>query len=191
MDSQEDNKKEKFLLFFQPNVNNDTDVFVCCSLLSGAQFVLILLIFIAFIYFYNGLYAAKTSTIISFIFCVIYIVIGGFLFISTLTQKYALAKISYLFYEFIFFFKLFDYIIILIIDFYYLFYDYEYYAITLSVLMAAILELTIMGYFLYVIYSYLYLIDYYNADTNKVGAQYQELLKDGDDNYESKISNDI
>ena len=191
MNTQTNSKKEKFLIFFQPSVNNNTDVFVCCSILNGAQFVSILLIFIAFIYFYNGLYAAKTSTIISFILCLVYIISGGFLFISTLTQKYILAKISYFFYEFIFCIKLLDYIILFIIDFYNLFFDYEYYTVTLSVIMGAILELTIMSYFLYVTYCYLYLIDYYNINTNKVGAQYQELLKDNNENYESKISMQI
>ena len=46
-----------------------------------------------------------------------------------------------------------------------------------------------MGYFLYVTYCFLIITKFYNNDINKVGAEYQELLKDFKEDKEFKELN--
>ena len=113
--------------------------------------------------------------------CVLYLISGFFLFLSTYTEKYIYAKIAYVLYQLIFFVKSVDYICLLIIELYNFYYDFSYYPKILAVVLGGAVELGIMSYFIFVIYCYLYIIDSYNNSMNKVGAEYQELLKDNND----------
>ena len=174
----DNNKKDKFLLLFVPVVNKNSDVFVCLRIITGAQFVSIMLFFFAFIYFYNALYSTFFQSLIGMLLCIVYLVSGCFLYLSTCFEKYIYAEISYILYEIVFFAKSIDYIIILIVELYNFYYDFTYYPKILSVVLGGTVELGIMSYFLFVIYCYLYIIDTYNNTLNKVGAEYQELLKD-------------
>ena len=171
-------KKDKFLLLFVPIVNKNTDVFVCLRIITGAQFVSIMLFFFAFIYFYNSLYAAFLQLLMGMSLCVLYLISGFFLFLSTYTEKYIYAKIAYVLYQLIFFVKSVDYICLLIVELYNCYYDFSYYPKILAVLLGGTVELGIMSYFIFVIYCYLYIIDIYDNNMSKVGMEYQEFLKD-------------
>ena len=189
MDRENDDKKDKFLLLFVPTVNQQSDVFVCCSILNGNRFISILLLIISGIYFYSALISTKLYTIISLIFCLIYGASGFSLIFSTFTQNYIYAKIAYVLYEINFFIKFTGYILLILVNLLYIFSNTKYIIKAFGVILAGVIELGIMAYFIYVMYCFLIIIKYYNNDINKVGAEYQELLKDAQDNQEFKELN--
>ena len=78
MERENDEKKDKYLLLFVPTVNQQSDVFVCCSIIVGNQFISIIMLIISCIYFYNALYSTKLSTIIDLIICLVYGASGCF-----------------------------------------------------------------------------------------------------------------
>ena len=178
MERENDEKKDKFLLLFVPTVNQQSDVFVCCSIINGNQFISIIMLIISGIYFYNALYATKLSAIFDLMLCLVYGASGLFLFISTFNQNYIYAKIPYALYEITFFVKFFIYLILFMFDFIYIFSDSKYLTQLFAVLLGGGIELGIMSYFIYVMYCFLIITKYYNNDINRVGAEYQELLKD-------------
>ena len=186
MERENDERKDKFLLLFVPTVNQQSDVFVCCSIINGNQFISLIMLIISAIYFYNALYATKLSAIIDLLLCLVYGASGCFLFISTFSQNYIYAKIPYALYEITFFVKFFVYIILFIYDFIYIFSDTKYVTKMFAVLLGGGIELGIMSYFIYVMYCFLIITKYYNNDINRVGAEYQELLKDFKDDKEFK-----
>jgi len=186
MERENDEKKDKFLLLFLPTVNKQSDVFVCCSILNGNQFISILLLMISSIYFYNALYATKLSLILNLIICLVYGASGFFLFYSTMNQNYIFAKIAYVLYEITFFIKFILYLIVFLLDFLYVFSNTRYLTRMFAVLLGGGIELGIMSYFIYVMYCFLIVTKYYDKDINKIGAEYQELLKDFNDDKEFK-----
>ena len=189
MERENDEKKDKYLLLFVPTVNQQSDVFVCCSIIIGNQFISVIMLMISCIYFYNALYATKLSAIIDLIICLVYGASGCFLIISTIYQNYIYAKISYVLYEITFFVKLVGYSFLLLVDIFYIFGDTRYITKAFAVLLGGAIELGIMSYFIYVMYCFLIITKFYNNDINKVGAEYQELLKDFKDNKEFKELN--
>ena len=186
MERENDEQKDKYLLLFVPTVNQESDVFVCCSIISGNQFISIILLIISGIYFYNALYATKLTTIFDLILCLVYGASGCFLFISTFNQNYIYAKIPYVLYEITFFIKLVVYIFIFLINILYIFSDLKFIITTVGLLLGGAIELGIMSYFIYVMYCFLVITKYYNNDINRIGAEYQELLKDSKDDKEMK-----
>ena len=178
MERENDEKKDKYLLLFVPTVNQQSDVFVCCSIINGNQFISIIMLIISGIYFYNALYATKLSAIVDLILCLVYGASGCFLFISTFNQNYIYAKIPYVLYEITFFVKFVGYIILFLVNFLYVFSDIRYLTKMFAVLLGGAIELGVMSYFIYVMYCFLIMTKYYNNDLNRVGAEYQELLKD-------------
>ena len=89
--------------------------------------------------------------------------------LSTFFEKYIYAKIAYVIYEFVFFLKSADYIIILIIELYNFYYDFSYYPKILAVVLGGAVELGIMSYFLlclffvhyHLLYRYFLFVYYY------------------------------
>ena len=188
MERENEEKKDKFLLLFVPTVNQQSDVFVCCSIINGNQFISIIMMLISGIYFYNALYTTKLYAIIDLIFCLVYGASGCFLFISTRNQNqnYIYTKIAYVLYEITFFVKFIGYIILFLLDFIYIFGDLKYLTKIFAILLGGLIELGVMAYFIYVMYCFLIISKFYNNDINKVGAEYQELLKDIQDDKEFK-----
>ena len=186
MERENEEKKDKFLLLFVPTVNQQSDVFVCCSIINGNQFISIIMMLISCIYFYNALYTTKLYAIIDLIFCLVYGASGCFLIFSTFNQNYIYAKIAYVLYEITFFVKFIGYIILFLLDFIYIFGDLKYLTKIFAILLGGMIELGVMAYFIYVMYCFLIISKYYNNDINRVGAEYQELLKDIQDDKEFK-----
>ena len=184
-----DKEKEKYLFIFEPPVFELDNTFLYFSILTGTKFISIILLVFSFLYFYNSLYMKELSVIFSLIFCLIYLLLGGFLLVSTFVLKYEYAKISFLLYETIFLVKLLDYVIIFIINLINFFYDFEYYAKVISSILGGTIELGVMCYFIFVIYRFIYIVNVYNNENNKVGAEYQVLLKDN--NYKKENINYI
>ena len=60
------------------------------------------------------------------------------------------------------------------------------YAKIFAIFMGGCIELGIMSYFIYVMYCFLIISKYYNNDINRVGAEYQELLKEFKEDKEFK-----
>ena len=178
MERENDEKKDKYLLLFVPTVNQQSDVFVCCSIINGNQFISLIMLIISCIYFYNAIYSTKLSAILDLIICFVYGASGCFLFMATFSPNYIYAKIPYVLYEITFFVKLIGYIILLFVDIIYIFTDLTYVTKAFAVLLGGGIELGIMSYFIYVMYCFLIVTKFYNNDINKVGAEYQELLKD-------------
>ena len=185
MERENDEKKDKYLLLFVPTVNQQSDVFVCCSIINGNQFISIIMLIISGIYFYNALYE-KLSAFIDLILCLVYGASGCFLIISTFNQNYIYAKIPYVLYEITFFVKFVGYLILFLVNFLYIFSDLKYLTTMFGILLGGGIELGIMSYFIYVMYCFLIITKYYNNDINRVGAEYQELLKDFKDDKEFK-----
>ena len=186
MERENDEKKDKFLLLFIPTVNQQSDVFVCCSITSGNQFISIIMVIISAIYFYNALFGTKLSAIRDLILCLVYSASGIFLLISTFNQNYIFAKIPYVLYEITFFVKFIAYILLFLVNFFYIFSDLKYLIKVFALLLGGSIELGVMSYFIYVMYCFLIISKYYNNDLNRVGAEYQELLKDFKDDKEFK-----
>ena len=186
MERENDEKKDKYLLLFVPTVSQQSDVFVCCSIINGNKFISIIMVIISAIYFYNALYATKLSAIVDLIFCLVYGASGCFLFISTVNQNYIYAKIPYVLYEITFFVKLVGYIFLCLFYLLFIFSDLNNIVIILGIILGGAIELGIMSYFIYVMYCFLIVTKYYNNNINRVGAEYQELLKDYQDDKEFK-----
>ena len=178
MNIENDEKRDKFLFLFVPTVNQQSEVFVCCSIINGNQFISILMVLMSGIYFYNALYSTKLYAIIYLIGCLVYGVSGCSLFISTFNQNYIYAKIPYVLYEITFFIKLILYLILFLSSFILVFTNIKYFIMMFAVLLGGGIELGLMSYFIYVMYCLLIITKYYNNDINRVGAEYQELLKD-------------
>ena len=186
MERENDEKRDKFLLLFVPTVNQQSDVFICCSILNGNQFISIIMVILSGFYFYNALYDSKLAAIRDLILCLVYGASGCFLFFSTFNQNYIFAKIPYVLYEIIFFAKFISYLIIFLVNFIYIFSDLKYLNKIFAIFLGGCIELGIMSYFIYVMYCYLIISKYYNNDINRVGAEYQELLKDFKEDKEFK-----
>ena len=188
MEKSQDEKRDKFLLLFVPSVTNQSDVFICCSIFSGNLFISIIFLILGGLYFYNSLYTKSLSSIFQLIYTLIYATCGFFLLHAACTQNYISAKISYTLYEINFFVKLILYIIMIIINSIciFLFWDSNYLTKLFALLIAGGIELGIMSYFIFVMYCFLVVSKEYDNDLNRVGAQYQELLKDYKDDKDLK-----
>ena len=136
------------------------------------------MVIISGIYFYNALYVTKLSAIIDLLLCLVYGASGCFLFISTFNQNYIYAKIPYVLYEITFYVIFYAYILLFIYDFISILSDNNYITKLFAVLLGGGIELGIMSYFIYVMYCFLIITKYYDNDINRVGDEYQELLKD-------------
>ena len=136
------------------------------------------MVIISGIYFYNALYVTKLSAIIDLLLCLVYGASGCFLFISTFNQNYIYAKIPYVLYEITFYVIFYAYILLFIYDFISILSDNNYITKLFEVLLGGGIELGIMSYFIYVMYCFLIITKYYDNDINRVGDEYQELLKD-------------
>ena len=176
--------KDKFLGFFTPTVDPQSQVFCCCSITIGNQFISIILLMISCIYFYNALYSIK-SVISQLILCVVYGATGFLLLISTLNQNYILVKISYVLYGINFFMKFILYSLLFLLEIIYIFIDTEYVKTMFSVLLGGIIEICFMSYFLYVMYCYL-IITKFNS-LNRIGDEYQHLIKDSNEKIQESI----
>ena len=188
MEKSNDEKRDKFLLFLVPPVSQQSDVFVCCSITAGNKFISIIFLIISTIYFYNSFYTKDLTSIIQLIYTLIYGACGCFLFNAAFTQNYISAKISYTLYEINFFIKLVLYIILFFINFIcmFIFLDYNYLTKICAICLAGGIELGVMSYFIFVMYCFLVISKDLDNDLNKVGAEYQELLKDYKENKEFK-----
>ena len=186
MERENDEKKDKFLLLFVPTVNQQSDVFVCCSIINGNKFISIIMVILSGLYFYNALYNTKLSAIRDLILCLVYGASGCSLFISTFNQNYIFAKIPYVLYEITFFVKFIAYILLFLVNFIYIFSDLKYLTKMFAIALGGCIELGLMSYFIYVMYCFLIITKYYNNDINRVGAEYQELLKDFKEDKEFK-----
>ena len=105
--------------------------------------------------------------------------------ISTLNQNYIQVKISYVLYGINFFIKFILYSLLFLIEIIYIFIDTKYAKAMLPVLLGGIIELCFMSYFLYVMYCYL-IITKFNT-LNKIGDEYQQLIKDSDEKIQESI----
>ena len=177
MERENDEKRDKFLLLFVPTVNQQSDVFVCCSILNGNQFISIIMLILSSFYFYNALYESKLAAIRDLILCLVYGASGCFLLFSTFNQNYIYAKISYVLYEITFFAKFIGYLVIFLPNFIYILRDLNYLTKIFAIILGGCIELGIMSYFIFVMYCFLVVSKDFDNDLNRVGAEYQELLK--------------
>ena len=184
MERENDENKDKYLGLFTPAVNPQGEVFACCSITVGNQFISIILLMISCIYFYNALYSIK-MVILQLILCLVYGASGFFLFISTLSQNYIHIKISYVLYGITFFIKFILYSFLFLIGIIFIFFDSIYAKAMLLISLGGAIELAIMSYFLYVMYCYLTITKFYNK--NKVGDEYQQLIKDSNEKIQESI----
>ena len=184
MENDNDQSKDKFLGFFTPNVDPQSQVFCCCSITIGNQFISIILLMISCIYFYNALYSIQ-SVIAQLILCLVYGATGFFLLISTLNQNYIQVKISYVLYGINFFIKFILYSLLFFVEIIYIFIDTKYVKAMFAILLGGIIELCFMSYFLYVMYCYLIITKFYN--NNKIGDEYQQLIKESDEKIQESI----
>ena len=188
MEKSHDEKRDKFLLLFVPSVSQQSDVFICCSIFSGNLFIAIIFLILGGLYFYNSLYTKDLISIFQLIYTLIYGACGCFLLHATFRQNYISAKISYTLYEINFFVKLILYIVMIIINFicFFIFWDLNYITKLLALIIAGGIELGIMSYFIFVMYCFLVVSKDFDNDLNRVGAEYQELLKDYKEDKELK-----
>ncbi len=180
MEKTNEEKRDKFLLLFVPKVTPQTDVFVCCSITVGNQFISIVFLLISATHFFNSLYTKNLTSIFHLVYSLIYCASGCFLLFSTFTQNYIFAKISYILYQIHFFIRMILYLLAFIgnIVSIFIYMDPSYILRIFGVLLAAGIELGIMSYFIFVIYCFLVVNKDVNNDINRIGAEYQELLKD-------------
>ena len=183
-ENENDQSKDKYLGFFTPRVDPQSQVFCCCSITIGNQFISIILLLISCIYFYNALYSIK-SVITQLILCFVYGASGFFLLLSTLSQNYIQVKISYVLYGINFFIKFILYSLLFLIEIIYIFIDTKYVKAMFPALLGGIIELCFMSYFLYVMYCYL-IITKFNS-LNKIGDEYQQLIKDSNEKIQESI----
>ena len=183
-----DEKRDKFLLLFVPSVSQQSDVFVCCSILTGNFFISIIFLILSVLYFYNSFYTKDLTSILQLIYTLLYLACGCFLLNAAWRQNYISAKISYILYEINFFIKLILYVFIIAINFIciFLYWDLKYLTKLCAVSLAGGIELGLMSYFIFVIYCFLVVSKDYDNDFNRVGAEYQELLKDYKENKDFK-----
>ena len=188
MEKTHDEKRDKFLLLFIPSVSQQSDVFICCSIFSGNLFIAIIFLILGGLYFYNSLYTKDLISIFQLIYTLIYGACGCFLLHATFRQNYISAKISYTLYEINFFVKLILYIVMIIINFicFFIFWNLNYITKLLALIIAGGIELGIMSYFIFVMYCFLVVSKDFDNDLNRVGAEYQELLKDYKEDKELK-----
>ena len=152
-----EDKNDKFLLFFSPEVNEQSNVFCCCSITTGATFISILMLLSSILYFYGAIYSVK-SMIINLILGVIYGCSGLCLLISIFNLNYVFAKITYVLYTITICIRLAIDIVLFIIVFIYIIVKRQYLIYFITFFGLEAIELAIMSYFLYVIFCYLYLI---------------------------------
>ena len=183
-----DEKRDKFLLLFVPPATQQSDVFICCSIMSGNLFISLIFLILSALYFYTSLYTKNFTSIIHLIYTLIYAGCGCLLLNATISQNYISAKIAYILYEINFFVKLILYLIMIVINFFFVFiyWDLNYLTKVCALLLAGGIELGIMSYFIFVMYCFLVVSKEYDNDLNRVGAQYQELLKDYKDDKDLK-----
>ena len=188
MEKTNDEKRDKFLLLFVPTVTHQSDVFICCSIGTGNLFISIIFLILSGLYFYNSLYTKDFNSFLQLIYTLVYGACGCFLLNATFTQNYISAKISYTLYEINFFIKFIIYIILFFINFISIFIFWDSYYITkiCAICLAGGIELGIMSYFIFVMYCFLIVSKDFDSDLNRVGAEYQELLKDFQENKELK-----
>ena len=188
MEKSSNEERDKFLLLFVPSVSQQSDVFICFSILSGNLFIAIIFLILGGLYFYNSLYTKDLSSIFQLIYTLIYAACGCFLLHASLRQDYISAKISYILYEINFFVKLILYTIMFCINFIFIFifWDLNYLTKLCALVIAGGIELGIMSYFIFVMYCFLVVSKDFDNDLNRVGAEYQELLKDYKEDKELK-----
>ena len=188
MEKSSNEKRDKFLLLFVPSVSQQSDVFICCSIFTGNLFISIIFLILSGLYFYNSLFTKDLTSILQLIYTLVYGACGCFLLNATCRQTYISAKISYTLYEINFFIKVILYVVMLVINFIsiFIFFDLNYLTKLFAVCLAGGIELGIMCYFIFVIYCFLVVSKDYDNDLNRVGAEYQELLKDYKENKEFK-----
>ena len=188
MEKPSDDKRDKFLLLFVPPVTQQSDVFVCCSIVTGNIFISILFLIMSALYLYNSLYSKNLTSILQIVYTLIYGACGCFLLNAVFTSNYISAKISYILYKINFFLKFIFYLILFFLNLISIFIFWDTYYITkiFAICLAGGIELGIMSYFIFVIYCFLVISKDYDSDLNRVGAEYQELLKDFKDNKEFK-----
>ena len=186
MEKSSNEKRDKFLLLFVPTVNQQSDVFVCCSIFTGNLFISIIFLVLSGLYFYNSLFSENLKSILQLIYTLVYGACGCFLLSATFRNNYISGKISYTLYEINFFIKLILYAAMLLINFIFIFifWDLNYLTKLCAVALAGGIELGIMSYFIFVMYCFLIVSKDYDNDLNRVGAEYQELLKDYKENKE-------
>ena len=119
------------------------------------------------------------------ILCLVYGASGFFLLLSTLSQNYIQVKISYVLYGINFFIKFILYSLLFLIEIIYIFIDTNYVKAMFPALLGGIIELCFMSYFLYVMYCYL-IITKFNS-LNKIGDEYQQLIKDSNEKIQESI----
>ena len=68
----------------------------------------------------------------------------------------------------------------------FIFLDYNYLTKICAICLAGGIELGVMSYFIFVMYCFLIVSKDFDSDLNRVGAEYQELLKDCPENKEFK-----
>ena len=188
MEKSPDDKRDKFLLLFVPPVTQQSDVFVCCSIVTGNIFISIIFLIISGLYLYSSLYSKNLISILQIVLTLLYGACGCFLLNAAITSNYISAKISYILYEINFFLKFIFYLILFFLNLISIFIFWDTYYITkiFAIGLAGGIELGIMSYFIFVIYCFLVISKDYDSDLNRVGAQYQELLKDCKDDKEFK-----
>ena len=71
MEKSNDEKRDKFLLLFVPPATQQSDVFICCSIISGNLFISLIFLILSGLYFYNSLYTKDFSSIIHLIYTLI------------------------------------------------------------------------------------------------------------------------
>ena len=188
MEKSSDDKRDKFLLLFVPPVTQQSDVFVCCSIVTGNIFISIIFLIMSALYLYNSLYSKNLTSILQIVYTLIYGACGCFLLNAAFTSNYISAKISYILYEINFFLKCIFYLILFFLNLIsiFIFWDTYYIYKIFAVCLAGGIELGIMSYFIFVMYCFLVISKDFDSDLNRVGAEYQELLKDSKDDKEFK-----
>ena len=185
MERENNEERDKYLFLFTPEVDEQqSNIFFCCSIKKGNQFIAIIMLLLCALNFYNSLYATKYA-IFYLLSCLINGASGLFLLISTFNENYIYVKIPYVLFEIEFLVKIIIYFFIFLSSFILIFDNIYYiFALLVFVLWGAI-DLSLASYFLYVMYCFLIVTKYYNNDLNRVGAEYIELLKDDTDLHET------
>ena len=186
MERENNEERDKYLFLFTPEVDeHQSNIFCCCSIIKGNQFIAIIMLLLCILNFYNSLYATTKYATFYLLSCLINGASGLFLLLSTFNENYIYVKIPYVLYEITFLCKILIYFFMFLTTFILIFDNiYNIFALIAVVLWGAI-DLSLMSYILYVMYCFLIVTKFYNNDLNRVGAEYIELLKDDTDLHEA------
>ena len=189
MEIENKKNKDKYLLIFSPEVNEQTHFFCCCSIFAGNIFISIIFLIIAIIDFISSLYTLNRQSILKLIKALYYSVCGGFLFYSTYSKKYMYGRITYILYEILFFLRLILYIVAVLVNFFsiFIFLKGAYIIKFFVVLLTAFIELGIMSYFIYIIYCHLVLCSESDNEIMNNEEEKDELLRDYKENEKGTI----